>query len=133
MMEAKIEAGTTVPLEPVTFPPSISTMSAPCAETSGIPLPVVLKRPLLVEPMELMYEETWEDWYEGALNKLEKPPPEKLAPVSGIPAVAPTEVTKGQVEGKVGMKLPFEVAWGLLQTPKPVGKMMDVPCAPSCM
>lgn len=44
-------------------------------------------------PMLLMYDFTTVDWYEGIGKMVENPPPDKLAAVSGVPEVPPTEVT----------------------------------------
>ncbi len=74
---------------------------------SGKPRPVRLNLPLLVPPSLVRKALTAFSWYEGRAKMLEKPPEEREAAVSGaMPTVAPTEVTKGQVEGKVGDKSP---------------------------
>jgi hypothetical protein len=66
---------------------------------------------------------------------LEKPPAERLAPVSGeAPEVAPTRVTKGQV-GKVGRKgLLVQLSPGVAATPpSPLANRIETPRAASCM
>ena len=53
----------------------------------------MLNKPALVVPNFARYAETADDWYEGWLKRLENPPEEKEAEVSGlIPVVAPTYI-----------------------------------------
>ena len=61
----------------------------------------------------------------------EKPPAESPAAVSGNPFDAPTEVTKGQVEGKVGINVVQEVLPEPATPPSPEEKRRDTPRAPS--
>ena len=63
---------------------------------------------------------------------MEKPPEEPAQAVSGAePAVPPTEVTYGQLEGKVGWKSVALLSWQ--PTPlSPEAKRIDTPRAPSC-
>lgn len=69
------------------------------------------------------------------MKTLENPPPEKSTPTSEEPGpvVPPTEVTKGQPDGKVGMNVVPEVAWTPQTPPSPEAKRTDVHRAPSCM
>lgn len=50
-----------------------------------------MNRPALEAPSLLRYPETAAVWYAGLAKRLENPPEEKLADVSGVnPVVAPT-------------------------------------------
>lgn len=121
-------------LVPATFSAAPATTIStfwPCAETSGKARPEVLNLPELVVPSAVRYVETAVVWYEGRPKKLENPPEEKVAAVSVVPVVAPTEVMKGQPEGKVGTKV-LQLADCEPETPpSPDAKRMDVPRAPS--
>ena len=66
---------------------------------------------------------------------MEKPPDENCNALSGKPIVAPTEVTKGQPEGKVGTKsLHFSFSSVAQATPpSPELTRTETPRAPSCM
>ena len=62
----------------------------------------------------------------------EKPPAERSAAVSGTPWDAPTEVTKGQPEGKVGTNdLQVLLSREPETPPSPEEKSTDTPRAPS--
>ena len=64
----------------------------------------------------------------------ENPPDEKLAAVSVVPVVAPTEVMKGQPEGNVGRNdLLHVVVCDPATPPSPDEKRIETPRAPSCM
>lgn len=132
--DAKIGLEQLVPATvPVSPPLTISTFS-PCAEISGNARPVRVNLPEFVLPSVVRYAETADAWYDGCAKMFEKPPEEKVAAVSGaMPVVAPTEVMKGQPEGKVGTKVVQRADCEPETPPSPEAKRMEVPRAPSCM
>ena len=66
------------------------------------------------------------------LKTFEKPPAERPAAYLGTPLDVPTEVTKGQVEGKVGAKAVQELLSLEPETPpSPEEKRTETPRAPS--
>ena len=63
---------------------------------------------------------------------MENPPDEKVAAVSFVPVVAPTEVRKGHPEGNVGRKDVLQaVVCNPATPPSPDAKRIEVPRAPS--
>ena len=84
-------------------------MLFPSEDISGKARPSGLNRPdtEVDGGSEDRYLETAESWYAGRAKTLENPPPENAAADSEPDdnCVAPTEVTKGQPDGKDGTKL----------------------------
>ncbi len=154
MMLATIGVDALVPATRPNCPWSAITTFSPCAEMSGNPRPLRLKRPAFVLPSAVRYCDTAAAWYDGVGKTFEKPPLEKLAATSGaMPLVAPTEVRlgaravsmsarrerergrwayKGQPDGKLGTKVVHCWDWVPDTPPSPEENKMDVPRAPSC-
>lgn len=130
---AKIGLAQLVPATVPVSPPTVISTFSPWADTSGNARPERLNFPLFVEPSAVRNELTAADWYDGVAKKLEKPPEEKSAAVSETPVVAPTDVMKGQPEGKVGKKVEQLPDCEPETPPSPEAKRIDVPRAPSCM
>lgn len=69
---------------------------------------------------------------------MEKPPEERLAPISGeMPVVAPTDVMKGQPAGKAGTNVVHDEPPGLKSDPPtppdPDAYSSVIPRTPSCI